>query len=189
MPSLRKFLKPRLFAVYALGFGLLWLAEPTPYALVVGLLPIVAGEGMRLWATGYLHKNDALTVSGPYALLRHPLYLGTLVVVSGFGLMAATLPCLALYVAFLLFFVTYYMPYKERIEGARLEGLYGDAFRRYAVSVPSLVPRLHPYRPLGDEKPAEISWRAERFADNHEVGTALAIGMGMLAMVARWALP
>ncbi len=188
MPSLRKFLKPRLFAVYALGFGLLWLAQPTPYALAIGLLPIVAGEGMRLWATGYLHKNDALTVAGPYAFVRHPLYLGTLLIATGFALMAWGVWPSALYAVFLVVYFGYYLPYKNRIEGARLEQAYGDAFRRYAVAVPALLPRFTAYRPLAGERAATPRWTAERFRDNHEVGTALAISSGVVGMVARWAL-
>ena len=32
---------------------------------------------IRAWATGHIRKNDELTVSGPYALTRNPLYLGS----------------------------------------------------------------------------------------------------------------
>ena len=103
---------------------------------------IALGEGLRIWATGHLFKNDALTVEGPYAYLRHPLYLGTLLIACGFGVMARGGLTLALLGVFLVSYFGYYMPYKNRIESARLEALYGDAFRRYATAVPSLLPRL-----------------------------------------------
>jgi hypothetical protein len=102
--------------------------------------------------------------------------------------MAAHPVTLALYVLFLIGYFGYYMPYKNRIEGARLEELYGDPYRRYAVAVPRLVPRLYPYRPLEGERASRADWRRERFADNHEVGTALVVAAAVLLMVTRWAI-
>jgi protein-S-isoprenylcysteine O-methyltransferase Ste14 len=166
---------------------LIW-AEPSPASLVAGGALAVLGEGLRLWATGHLNKNAALTVTGPYAFLRHPLYLGSLLIVAGFTLIGSSRGALLVCVLFVLFFFGYYMPYKGRIEGARLERLYGDEFRRYASAVPSLLPRLYPYRPLGETPATEMAWRRERFADNNEIGTAAAVAIGLGAMVARWAL-
>ncbi len=186
--SLRKRLKPRLLVVYALALAVILFASPTPAGLVVGGFLIALGEGLRIWATGHLLKNDALTVEGPYAYLRHPLYLGTLLIACGFGLMAQSSVTLALLGVFLVAYFGYYMPYKNRIESARLEALYGDAFRRYAIAVPSLVPRLHAYRPLPADGTGASPWQRERFADNNELGTALAVGLGTLAMLARWSL-
>ena len=73
-------------------------------------------------------------------------------------------------------------------ERARLERLYGDAFRRYAAAVPSLVPRIYPYRCLAEDRPTQASWRRERFVDNDEFGIAAVVAAGVLAMVARWAI-
>ena len=186
--SLRKRLKPRLLVVYALALALVVFGAPTAASLAVGGALIVMGEGLRIWATGHLFKNDALTVEGPYAYLRHPLYLGTLLIACGFGVMARSGLTLALLGVFLVSYFGYYMPYKNRIESARLEALYGDAFRRYALAVPSLVPRLHAYRPLAGDGTGASPWQRQRFAENHELGTALAVGLGMLAMLVRWSL-
>jgi protein-S-isoprenylcysteine O-methyltransferase Ste14 len=188
MRFLRKRLRPRLLLVYAAAAALLWSARPSPLSIALGLGPIAAGVGLRIWATGYLHKNDALTVAGPYAFLRHPLYLGTLLVATGFAVMAASPPAAIVYGGFLVGYFAYYLPYKERIECARLEALYGDAFRRYATAVPALAPRVHAYRPLGAEGTARAPWTAARFADNHELGTALAVAAGVALLAGRWAL-
>ena len=149
MRALRKRLQPRLLPMYALAFAMLWLARPTPQSLLLGAVPIALGESLRLWATGHLLKNDALTVTGPYAYLRHPLYLGTLLIAIGFAAIAATPAAGWLLGAFVLGYFGYYVPYKDRIEGARLESLYGDAFRRYAVAVPRLLPRFQLVRAPG----------------------------------------
>ena len=94
----------------------------------------------------------------------------------------------ALAAFFGLVYFGYYMPYKDRIESARLESLYGDAYRRYSAAVPRLIPRLHRYEPLSAERSAETVWRSQRFADNHETGTAAVVAFGVLCMVARWGL-
>jgi hypothetical protein len=33
---------------------------------------------LRIWASGHLVKNKVLTVTGPYAYVKNPLYIGTL---------------------------------------------------------------------------------------------------------------
>ena len=188
MGFVEKRLRPRLLGVYALALILVWLAKPTQTSLIWGLLFAVFGEGLRLWATGHLLKNDALTVTGPYAYLRHPLYFGTLSIGTGFAIMASTNWALLLWAALLLGYFAYYMPYKNRIEGARLEEIYGDEYRRYSIAVPRLLPRLRAYRPLGADVVNPTSWNWERFSGNHEVGTAAVVGVGAAAMVVRWAI-
>jgi protein-S-isoprenylcysteine O-methyltransferase Ste14 len=187
MRSLRKRLKPRLLTVYALAILLIVYARPNPTSLAIGLIPIALGEGLRLWATGHLHKNDALTVTGPYAYLRNPLYLGTLLIASGLALIAASQLAYAVLGVFVLGYFVYYMPYKDRIETARLESIYGDAFRRYSLAVPSLLPRLHAYVPLAADGSSSPEFSV-RFRDNNEIGTAAAVLAVVLLLTGRWAL-
>lgn len=184
---LRSHLKPRQLPVYALALALIWYSRPTATSLLVGLVPVLVGEGLRIWATGHLHKNDALTVTGPYAYLRNPLYLGTLLIALGFALLADSTLGYTILALFAAVYFFYYMPYKDRIESARLESLYGDAYRRYSAAVPSLIPRLHAYVPLGAETAPKPEWSA-RFRDNNELGTALGVLAVVLTLVARWAL-
>jgi protein-S-isoprenylcysteine O-methyltransferase Ste14 len=179
-----KWSRPRRLAMLVCAAILVWGAHPTAATLVTGFSLIAVGEALRLWATGYLHKTENLTVAGPYAYLRHPLYLGTLGIASGFAAMAHSALACGLYAAFLLGYFSYYLPYKDRIEGARLEALFGDEYRRYAIAVPALVPRLHAYVPLG--APASSKWQRVRFAQNHEVGVALAVLAGVGAVALRW---
>jgi len=178
-------LPTRVVASYTLAALLAWSARPTIASFALGLLVISLGEGLRLWATGYLHKTESLTVAGPYAHLRHPLYLGTLLITSGFAFIAHTWPGYVLWAAFLIGYFGYYLPYKNRIEGARLESLFGDDFRRYAVAVPKLWPRVAPYVPLGGHGSDESRWRGVRFADNNETGVALAVLGGVVVMLVR----
>ena len=51
---------------------------------LLGVLLVVTGLGMRSWAAGILKKNAELTMTGPYGLIRNPLYLGSFMMMFGF---------------------------------------------------------------------------------------------------------
>ena len=73
---------------FAAGIAVLWLARPTPRSLTIGALVALLGEVVRIWAAGHLEKGREVTMSGPYRLTRHPLYLGSTMI--GVGLAAAS---------------------------------------------------------------------------------------------------
>lgn len=170
-PFRRKNFRPRAFVLYAAGIAALAVADPTWRLFLPGLALVVAGQGLRLWATGHLVKTDELTTAGPYGHLRHPLYAGSLLMGSGFLLMAGPRVATVVLPIGLVFYFGYYLGYKERVEAERLEALYGDAFRAYREAVPALLPRLSRWRshPPGDAP----RWRIERVVENDEQ-TALA---------------
>jgi protein-S-isoprenylcysteine O-methyltransferase Ste14 len=185
-PFRRKTLRARLWPVYALGLLLFWLARPTPVGFTCGVLLIAAGEMLRVWGAGHLVKNDVLTLTGPYAHVRNPLYAGTLLIGLGFALAAGGLAgWIVLPVGIALFFA-YYFPYKERIESARLERFYGTPYTLYRAAVPALVPAFTAWRPApGAAGSHETSWSAVRFAENDESGTLLAVVVGVIALALR----
>ncbi len=74
-----------------MALAALWLADPTFQSVLIGLLPILLGLALRVWAAGYLHKGGGLCVWGPYRFVRHPLYLGTTLGALGLCLMARSL--------------------------------------------------------------------------------------------------
>jgi protein-S-isoprenylcysteine O-methyltransferase Ste14 len=156
-------------------------AHPSARSLSLGLPLAAGGEALRLWATGYLVKTHELTVAGPYSHLRHPLYAGTLLI--GAGLLVAAGPRVAV-LGLLLglgFFFLYYLPYKERVESARLEARHGAAFSEYRSKVPLLVPRLRPFaREAGGER-----WSFAHVLENDELGTALALAVACALLVLR----
>jgi protein-S-isoprenylcysteine O-methyltransferase Ste14 len=73
---------------YVLGAAVLWFARPTWTSLAMGALVGAIGEGIRIWAAGHLEKGREVTTSGPYAMTRHPLYLGSTVMGAGFAIAA-----------------------------------------------------------------------------------------------------
>lgn len=186
-PFRRKNLSPRLVPLYALTAAAFALAAPTPGGFAVGGGLVAAGMGLRVWGAGHLVKTNCLTVTGPYAHLRHPLYAGTMLVGIGFAIIAGGAVAAAGLLLLPPFFLGYYLPYKERIESARLERRHGAAYGCYRAAVRPLLPSFAPWRSA--ETVGEESWSAERFADNSEVGTVLGVSLALALLALRAVLP
>jgi protein-S-isoprenylcysteine O-methyltransferase Ste14 len=172
---LRRLLRPKIYPWYAMAAVLIWHANPTPVRIGSGLLLVMAGEGLRFWGAGHLIKNQRLTVSGPYAHLRHPLYAGTMLLGVGLLWMGGGTAAPWLIFVGLVFFFFHYLPYKERIESARLERRYGEAYRRYRGAVPAILPAVRPWS--DPEITRSERWSAERVLANNEDGAALAVAV------------
>ena len=65
------------------------LAHPTGPSLAAGVAVALIGESLRIWAAGHLEKGREVTKSGPYSLVRHPLYLGSSIIGLGVCIAAA----------------------------------------------------------------------------------------------------
>src|ERR1700744_1186909 len=63
-------------------------AAPSWHTLAWSLLLVVPGVWLRGYAAGYVKKNAELTVTGPYAFTRNPLYLGSMGIAFGFAVAA-----------------------------------------------------------------------------------------------------
>lgn len=117
-------------------------------------IPLVAlGLGIRLWAAGHLSKNAALTTSGPYGYVRHPLYLGTMVAFLGIPFIVGVYWLAFVVVAVVL------PPYYWRIalEERELGRRFGDAYEAYRRAVPALIPL--PWRRFKGAERGRFSWR------------------------------
>lgn len=182
-PFRRSHYRPRFLLACVPIVALFALARPTPVAYAAGCVLIAAGVAIRVWGAGHLVKTDVLTVTGPYAYLRHPLYAGTLLVASGFAVGSGAAACVLLPPLLLVFF-GYYFPYKERIESARLERIYGEPYAAYRARVPALLPARPPFRPESRQGAAP-RWSSARFRDNHEAGTLLAVAIGLVLLALR----
>ncbi len=122
---------------FAFAVLFLWLAKPTLVFLLLGLVLVVPGLLLRGYASGYVKKNRELTMTGPYAHTRNPLYLGSMMIAFGFAV-AAHSAWIAAILAVL--FVAIYVPV-IRSEEEYLRSVFPD-FDAYAATVPRLLPRL-----------------------------------------------
>jgi protein-S-isoprenylcysteine O-methyltransferase Ste14 len=183
-PFRHKNLSPRLLPAYALVIAAFLLARPTPASFAAGFLLVAVGAALRFWGAGHLVKNDRLSVAGPYAHLRHPLYAGTLCLALGFGVIAGGWALVLVLGGFLPAFFLYYFPYKERVESARLAARHGGAFAEYRSAVPALLPSLSRFEPANGSGACE-RWSAARLRDNDEHGTLVGIGVALLLLALR----
>jgi len=136
---LRVFLGFLLVAAFAL------LSRPDAMSLVWGLPVAAAGVLLRAWAAGHLAKNERLATSGPYALFRNPLYVGTLLAAAGLAIASRSV---LLAVIFAAVFLLVYLPVIE-LEEQHLRKLFPE-YEEYAARVPMLWPRLG--APVGSER-------------------------------------
>jgi protein-S-isoprenylcysteine O-methyltransferase Ste14 len=120
---------------FLFGAVVLWLADPTPGTLAVGGIVAVVGELVRIWAAGHLEKGREVTSSGPYALTRHPLYLGSTVIGIGLVIAAADLLVAILVLGYLA--ITYTAAI--RTEEAHLTEKFGAAYPQYRAGEMSVA--------------------------------------------------
>ena len=108
--------------------------------IVIGNLLIVSGSLTRVYSSLFIGgwKNRRLTESGPYALVRNPLYVGSLLATLGVGLETASVMLTVLLFAFIM---VYYSRTVAR-EEAYLEQHFGEDYLAYKRAVPRWLPRL-----------------------------------------------
>ena len=155
----------------AIAFG--WLARPSALSMEIGLPVAVAGLLLRAWAAGHLEKNTRLATTGPYAWVRNPLYLGTLLTACGL-VTASRRPLLAL--LFALVFALVYLP-AIQLEEEYLRELFPD-FGEYAERVRALWPR----RPVN---PVCTRFRADLYMRNEEYQALLGFLAGVAWLAAK----
>jgi len=112
-------------------------ARPVAWGLVVGGALAAVGMAIRLWASGHVRKDRELATDGPYALCRHPLYLGNLLLGVGYALASGLWWALAVWA---LTYWLYYLPAVWR-EDDKLGKLFPDAWFDWADVTPALIPR------------------------------------------------
>lgn len=110
-----------------------------------GAVVAVAGLLFALWAREQLGRNwsrsvtlkqdHELITSGPYAVVRHPIYTGILTGFFGSAIAQGQIRSL---IAFLL--VSFVLYAKLRLEEQWMRSHFGDIYQAYAQRVAALVP-------------------------------------------------
>jgi len=156
-------------------------ARPPPRFILLGALVGALGLLIRALAAGHLHKQEVLTVTGPYAYTRNPLYLGSALLTLGAAIAAHSWPS-----ALLLgvYFALVYSVVMRREEG-ELRSRHGAAFDDYARAVPLFSPRLTPWKGRSADT---VSFSLSQYKKNREYQAAIGFLLLLAAMILIWRL-
>lgn len=135
----RRIRVPLGFAAAALFLFEMGRRPPVPGAVAWSLALVLPGLWLRGYSAGYIKKNQELTTTGPYAFVRNPLYLGSILIAAGFAVAILSWPVA---VALAIMFIAIYVPViasEERFLRAAF-----PEFPEYCRRVPRLIPRLTP---------------------------------------------
>jgi protein-S-isoprenylcysteine O-methyltransferase Ste14 len=161
-----------LFAVFYI-----WIARPSWISIALGVAIAMPGIVVRTLASGHVKKNEELTTTGPYAYVRNPLYLGSLIMAIGFAVAAQSVWVLLIMVAM---FFAIYLPV-IRSEETFLRRSF-PTFDEYAQNVPRLLPRLHAFNRGAGAFSSQLYWQHREY--NAILGTAAL--MAALAAKLMW---
>jgi protein-S-isoprenylcysteine O-methyltransferase Ste14 len=153
----------------------IWLARPSALSIVLGVPFLLAGEALRVWASGHLEKGRSLATGGPYAHTRNPLYFGSALLALGVAAAAASPGAVVVVAAYLLAFY----PAVIREEEAFLRGKFPKPYASWAASVPAFLPRAMPAGP----RATRFDWSRVRV--NREWRTVVALPVLAALLAAR----
>ena len=148
----------RAVIIALLAILVLIIARPTPMSLICSLPLVLLGEGIRVWALGYIGvysrgertETKEFVSAGPYAYTRNPLYWGNFLTglgltIASVGNFSASIKVIIITTVIVVYLVTYVflsVPHEERY----LEKEFGEEYLRYKGEVPRWLWRLSPYK-------------------------------------------
>ena len=160
-------------------------------SLVVGFLIAVIGELIRFWGVSWAGSETRTTggvggsnliISGPFAYVRNPLYVGNILMYFGLGVMSfALFPYLQI-IAIAFFILQYHLIVGE--EESFLKTKFGDQYKRFLENVPKFFPRLTPYKDEKNIQP-KVSY-AKGFKS--EIRTLQAFSIVVVLIIIKWYL-
>lgn len=138
---------------------------------ILGVALILLGQTFRVSARGYKSEHSqnghSLIQTGPYALVRNPMYLGILLIGTGIVFMLFEWWTICI---FLLVFTTRYilLIFKEE---RRLLEVFPKDYRDYQKSVPRIFPPLTKIaqKDISEYLPLKLAWVKK------EIGTILTV--------------
>jgi protein-S-isoprenylcysteine O-methyltransferase Ste14 len=149
---------------FASGIAVFWFAAPTRLSIALGLPVAIAGELIRLWASGHLNKSLEVTRSGPYRFVAHPLYLGSSLIGAGLAIGSGRLLVAVIVATYLVVTLTAAI----RNEEAFLREEFGGAYDEYRVK-----------RVVDRER--AFSW--SRAMGNREYQAVIGVALALLLLV------
>ncbi|MBT8377732.1 MAG: isoprenylcysteine carboxylmethyltransferase family protein [Ignavibacteria bacterium] len=155
------------------------------WSMAIGFVIALTGEAIRLWAVSWTGSETRTTgeaggtfliISGPFAYVRNPLYIGNILLYLGLGIMSfALFPYLQI-IAVCFFLWQYHSIIKY--EEIYLQKTFGEEYENYLKNVRSIIPRFTPYKNSSLEQPLfnlKAGLRSEKRSIQAFISVALAI--------------
>lgn len=103
------------------------------FVFIIGGFTVISAAWRVLYEA---QRRRALATGGPYAYVRHPQYVGFILVMFGFLLQWPTLLTLTMFPVLVWMYVRL-----ARQEERETTAAFGDAYARYSEQVPAFLPR------------------------------------------------
>ena len=153
------------------------LGKPIDTLFYPGAAIVLLGIAIRLWASGHVRKNKLLATTGPYAYVRHPLYVGNHLIALGYCLSSSLWWSVFVWAAVALAFY----PQAIRDEDQRLAQRFPAEWNAWSTKTRALIPRLSPYA-----RSASGSWSfAQSMRQNGEPLIAALLVAGLFVLQQR----
>lgn len=139
-PGVFGFYESHLWGYLLTRTGLLSSADAATLMMAVSGAVILAGMALVIAGWRVIHgAGEDLVRTGIYAAVRHPQYLGILLVATGFIIQWPTLPTLLMYPVLVVMYAR--LAGEEEV---RLAAAHGEAYREYLTHVPAGIPVVRP---------------------------------------------
>jgi protein-S-isoprenylcysteine O-methyltransferase Ste14 len=151
-----------MLAIVGTALGAYFTRDPTTLSIAIGIGLQVVAIALGVASLRAFGAGERLVSHGPYRWVRHPFYLGILLLLIG------AIVALRAWAALILLFVAYRLTVKRaRIEEHNLRIEFGSAYDAYAARVPFLLPLAPPLPPGGmtDEQRAGCGLLGTLLAD------------------------
>jgi len=140
---------------------------------IVGIILVLMGAGLRSWSAGIIVKSQVLATTGPYALTRHPLYLGSMFLACGFLVIIGRPENILIIIAAALFL---YLPV-IRGEERFLAGRFGAQWDEYTKQTAGVLPKR-----FSALKAVFVPWSFSQYRKNREYRCGMTSIIALIAL-------
>lgn len=186
-----KIFKYRSYTPIPFLLAMFFFANPNIWSILIGLIIALAGESIRIWGVSWAGSETRTTgevgasflvISGPFAHVRNPLYIGNILMYTGLGIMSFALFPYLQVLGLTFFYFQYKIIVQE--EELYLKKTYGKDYENYQQSVPSFFPKLKAYKVDGLKQPDYILSKGLR----SEKRSLQAFGFVTITIILLWFL-
>ncbi len=144
------FFKSRSYTPIPILLMMLYFARPNSPYFLLGIVLIVIGEIIRLRSVSFAGGEtrtmsvgaSSICKSGPYSIVRNPLYIGNVMIYVGFAFVAGSVYVVTISLITLVYFLIQYSLIIS-LEEEALEEKFGDEYITYKKLVPSILPKIN----------------------------------------------